>query len=136
MPEAIDHYDKAFESDPHSATAANNLAWVLAENDKNLDRALQLAQAAKAQLPNEPIVIDTLGWVYYKRGILPLATTTLEEAVQLDPNAALYSYHLGLVHAKAGEDAKARKALERAIQLDSKSAFAADAKKTLATLVY
>jgi Flp pilus assembly protein TadD len=74
--------------------------------------------------------------VYYKRGILPLATTTLEEAVQLDPNAALYSYHLGLVHAKAGEDAKARKALERAIQLDSKSAFAADARKTLATLVY
>ena len=52
------------------------------------------------------------------------------------PNAAMYSYHLGVVHAKAGEDAKARKALERAIQLDSKSAFAADARKTLATLVY
>jgi len=136
VPEAIDHYDKAFESDPHSATAANNLAWVLAENDTNLDRALQLAQAAKAQLPNEPIVIDTLGWVYYKQGILPLATTTLEEAVRLNPNAALYSYHLGVVHAKAGEDAKARKALERAIQLDSKSAFAADAQKTLAALVY
>ena len=48
----------------------------------------------------------------------------------------MYAYHLGKIYANAGEDAKARKALERAIQLDSKAAFAGDARKTLAALVY
>ena len=35
--------------------------------------AQQLAQAAKAQLPNDPTINDTLGWVYVKRDMLQLA---------------------------------------------------------------
>jgi Tfp pilus assembly protein PilF len=136
VPEAIAEYDKAFDSDPHSATAANNLAWILAENDKDLDRALQLAQAAKAQLPNESTIADTLGWIYLKRGMLPLATTNLEEAVRLNPTSVMSHYHLGVAYAKDGDDAKARKSLERALTLQPDFARAEDAKKILATLAY
>jgi Tfp pilus assembly protein PilF len=136
VPEAIVHYEKAFESDSHSATAANNLAWILAENDRDLDRALQLAQSAKAQLPNDSSVLDTLGWVYFKRGMLPLATTSLEEAVQLNPASVMSNYHLGVAYAKAGDDAKARKSIEQALKLEPNFARADDAKKILAKLVY
>jgi len=136
LPQAIAHYDKALQSDPQAATAANNLAWILAETDQDLDRALQLAQAAKARFPNDATIIDTLGWVYLKRDMVPVATTTLEEAVRLDPNNALYSYHLGVTYAKAGEEAKAQEALERVLKLEPVSARAEEAKRILARLVH
>jgi Flp pilus assembly protein TadD len=136
LTDAIAHYEKAYEVDPSSATASNNLAWILAENDKDLDRAQQLAQAAKAQLPNDPTINDTLGWVYVKRDMLQLATNQLEEAVRLAPDNPLMSYHLGVAYAKAGDDARARKALEKTLALDRNFRLADDAKKVLAKLVY
>ena len=52
--------------------AANNLAFLYADEGGNLDLALQLAQTAKQHLPNSAEVDDTLGWVYYKKGCLVL----------------------------------------------------------------
>lgn len=134
--EAIAHYEKAFSSDHRSTTAANNLAWVLAENDTDLERALQLAQAAKAVSPSDPQVLDTLGWVYVKRGMHTLAVTNLLEAVQFDSRNAMYFYHLGVAQAKSGDDAKARKALNRALELQPDFPRADDARSILKTLVY
>ena len=99
-------------------------------------RMQQLAQAAKAQLPNDPTINDTLGWVYVKRDMLQLATNQLEEAVRLAPDNPLMSYHLGVAYAKAGDDARARKALEKTLALDRNFRLADDAKKVLAKLVY
>ena len=59
--EAKERYSKALQIDPRAAVAANNLAWIDANSNGNLDVALQLAQTAKAQLPNRHEVDDTLG---------------------------------------------------------------------------
>lgn len=59
--EAESHYQKALSIDPHAAVAANNLAWLYVASDRNLDQALQLAQAALQSLPDDPHVSDTLG---------------------------------------------------------------------------
>ena len=55
------------EADPRAAVAANNLAWMYASRGEQLDRALQLAQAAKAELPDDAAVSDTLAYVYIKK---------------------------------------------------------------------
>jgi tetratricopeptide (TPR) repeat protein len=136
VPEAIAHYEKAVEYDPTAATAANNLAWLLAENKEQLDRALQLAKAARGQLPQNAEVADTLGWVYVQREMLALGISTLEEAVRLEPTNALYAYHLGVAYAKNGDDAKARKSLEAALKLRPDFERASDARSILAKLVY
>jgi len=136
VPEAVAHYEKALEADSHAATAANNLAWLLAENDQQLDRAFALARTAYARQPTNPVFVDTLGWVYFKRGALGLAITNLEQAVQLDASSPLYAYHLGVAYAEQGSDAKARKALLRALELKPSFERADDAKRILATLVY
>jgi tetratricopeptide (TPR) repeat protein len=81
-------------------------------------------------------VSDTLGWVYYKKGMWPLAITAFEQSVERDPRNPLYYYHLGLAFAKSGEDAKARQALQQALTLEPGFAGAEDAKRVLATLVY
>ena len=67
--EAKARYNRALQIDPRAAVAANNLAWIDANTEgANLDVALQLAQTAKAQLPNQHEIDDTLGWIYYKKG--------------------------------------------------------------------
>jgi tetratricopeptide (TPR) repeat protein len=136
VPEAIAHYEKAVEYDSTAATAANNLAWLLAENKEQLDRALQLAKAAQGQLPLNAEVVDTLGWVYVQHEMLALGITTLEEAVRLAPSNPLYAYHLGVAYAKNGDDAKARKSLQAALKLRPDFERAAEARRILAELVY
>src|SRR6185295_18219927 len=113
-----------------AAVAANNLAWIYAEEGQNLDVALQLAQTAKAQLPERPEVNDTLGWVYYKKGLATLAIPAFRDSVEKAPKSAVYQYHLGLAYAKAGDKEAARKALTAALQMDPKFSGAADAQRT------
>ena len=102
---------EATVSRPEAApVAANNLAFIYAEQGTNLDVALQLATTAKQQLPDDPSVDDTLGWVYYKKDLPALAVKPLEESLKKLPDNAEVLYHLGLTYAKLGEKAKARDA--------------------------
>ena len=64
------------------------------------------------------------------------AETFIRQAIDLDPNNALYHYHLGLIYAQKGDDANARESLERALTLKPGKEIAQDAKRILATLVY
>jgi Flp pilus assembly protein TadD len=132
--EARKRYEQVLEIDGRAAVAANNLAWIYAEKGDNLDVALQLAQTAKAQLPDEPQVNDTLGWIYYKKGLPALAVAPLQESIARDPKNPIFHYHLGVVYAGAGDPTKARQALEQALALKSDFDGSADARKVLASL--
>ena len=131
--EAQKQYERVMAIEPRAAVAANNLAWIYAESGGNLDVALQLAQAAKAQLPSQPEINDTLGWIYYKKGLTTLALGPLSQAVDKGPKVAAYQFHLGMALAKNGETDKARTALQAALAIDPSFAGAADARKTLAS---
>jgi tetratricopeptide (TPR) repeat protein len=132
--EAQARYEKVLSMDPTAAVAANNLAWIYAESGGNLDVALGLAQTAKSQLANSPEVSDTLGWIYYKKGLPNLAMPILRQNVDRSPANAMYQYHLGLACAKNGNTEEARKALKQALALDPKFAGAIDAQRVLAEL--
>jgi Flp pilus assembly protein TadD len=132
--EARARYEQVLQLDPRAPVASNNLAWMYAEEGTNLDTALTLAQNAKAQLGNSPEVNDTLGWVYYKKGLASMAVTTLEVSVAQDPRNPIYRYHLGMAHAKAGKTAAARRELETAIKLQAEFPGSSEARMTLASL--
>jgi tetratricopeptide (TPR) repeat protein len=112
--EAQRAYQRVLDIDTRAPVAANNLAYIYAEEGANLDVALNLAQTAKAARPDDPDVNDTLGWVYYKRDLPTLALAPLEQSVKTNPKHPLYQLHLGLVYSKLGETAKARAALAQA----------------------
>ena len=134
---AIEHYEKAVELDPRiAAPAANNLAWLYAERAENLDRALELAQIARSHLAGDAEPLDTLGWVYMKKGVTSQAETSIRQAIDLDPKNPLYHYHLGVIFAQRGEDARARQALQLALTLQPGSHIVQDSKRILSTLVY
>jgi Flp pilus assembly protein TadD len=132
--EAEHEYERALQVDGSAPIAANNLAWMYAEAGRNLDVALQLAQTAYAKVPNDPTVADTLGFVYYKKGLLPQATRMLRQAVDKDITNPLFHYHLGLALAGAGDAPGASRHLTRAISLKSDFEGAAEARTLLQTL--
>lgn len=129
-------WSRALEIDATTASAANNLAWLWAESDENLDRALALAQMARAAMPEQPEVNDTLGWILHKKDLNDQAVQYLRRSVEIDRSEPAYQFHLGMVYAEMGEDAKARTALEAALALNKTFDGAAQARQTLTRLVY
>lgn len=122
--EAIAEYEQAIRIDANLAVAKNNLAYLLAESGKDLDRALDLAQAAKAQLPESANAADTLGWVLHKKGIPEAAVGYLREAESgfppNHPDLGWVRYHLAMAYEANQQPAQAREVLQRA--LDSQTA--------------
>jgi Tfp pilus assembly protein PilF len=137
--EAGRRYERIVQADPRAAVASNNLAWMLASRGEQLDRALQLAQAAKAELPDVPAVNDTLAYVYIKKQLGALAVPLMKQAIakqaaDKQPEEPAYFYHLGLALAQTGDKAGAKQALERALKLKADFEGADEARKVLATL--
>jgi tetratricopeptide (TPR) repeat protein len=132
--EAEQAYQKAINNNQYAAVAANNLAWLYATEGKNLDVALQLAQTAKSRLVDEPSVNDTLGWVYYKKGLFRQAVSAFEQSISKSPANAEFQFHLGLALLKAGDTDAAKGALNEALKLDPKFAGAEEARKALEEL--
>jgi tetratricopeptide (TPR) repeat protein len=90
----------------------------MAEEGRDYDEALQLAQRAVAAAPDRAEIHDTLGWVYYRRELPSLAIPPFEKSVALSPENATYHLHLALAHAKAGNTDQARKAVDAALKLN------------------
>ena len=132
--DAKKHYEQAIAIDQRAAVASNNLAWLYVEDGGNLDLALQLAQSAKNNLPESPEVGDTLGWIYYKKGLTGQAVDTLKDSVTKQPERADFNYHLGLALAKNGDARSARQTLEKALRLDPKASEAQEARTVLTQL--
>jgi tetratricopeptide (TPR) repeat protein len=134
LSEAQAHYETVMSLDPNAAVAANNLALILAEQGGNLDVALQYAQTAKSRLPDRPEIADTLGWIYYKKGLVQQALGPFSESVRLAPKNATYHYHLGLAQLDAGDRSKARASLTQALALSQSFKGADEARQALAKL--
>jgi tetratricopeptide (TPR) repeat protein len=132
--EARRWYEATVAQISNAPVAANNLAFIYAEEGTNLDVALQLASSAKEQMPDNAEVDDTLGWVYYKKDLATLAVRPLEDSLKAKPDNADILYHLGLTYAKIGNKAQARQALERALKLNPRLAGAESARQTLAAV--
>jgi tetratricopeptide (TPR) repeat protein len=136
LTEAVGWFQQALRINPRTPVAANNLAWIYVERGEQLDVALQLAQIAHSELPQNPEVKDTLGWAYYRKGLVAFAVRTLNDAVMMQPDNPVFHYHLGMAHAANAEDARARAALERALKLNPEFPGALEARQTLQKLLY
>jgi tetratricopeptide (TPR) repeat protein len=135
LPEAELQYQKVLAIDPHAAVAANNLAWRYAVTNRNLDQALQFAQVAYQQMPKEPRVTDTLGWVYCKKNNPSAAVPYLEASVKAAPDEPEIHYHLGMAYFGTGEMEAARKELQHAVDSGVMFDGLPEAKRTLAQVV-
>jgi tetratricopeptide (TPR) repeat protein len=115
--EAQKVYQDALRVDPSFAPAQNNLAWLYLEHGGSLEQALELAERAKTQQPNNPNIADTLAWAYFKKGMYSSAIALLEHSVTQDPRNARFQLHLGMAYFARGNELSGRRALQNALRL-------------------
>jgi len=105
---------------PDNQHAYNALGYSLAERNVRLKEAHQLIQKALGMAPNDPFIMDSMGWVNYRMGNLAEAESYLRKAYALrnDPEIAV---HLGEVLWKNGKQEDARKLWREAKAKDPKN---------------
>jgi tetratricopeptide (TPR) repeat protein len=93
---------------PDNQHAYNALGYSLADRNVRLKEAHELIQKALGMAPNDPFIMDSMGWVQYRMGNLSEAAAHLRKAYSLrnDPEIAV---HLGEVLWKMGQQDDARK---------------------------
>ena len=75
------YYEQSMRMDPNNALALNNLAYLISQNNGDLDQALTYATRAKQRLPGHPEINDTLGWIYLKKNLTDNAVDTFKTLV-------------------------------------------------------
>jgi tetratricopeptide (TPR) repeat protein len=115
-PEAKQVYEATLKLDPNNPVALNNLAFLLAESNGDLDDALTKAQRAKQLMPNLYEISDTLGWIYLKKNLADQATDVFKDLVVKQPTQPTYHYHLGMAYAQKGDKGKAVEQLKEALK--------------------
>jgi tetratricopeptide (TPR) repeat protein len=115
--EAIAAYEEVMAINDGLAPAANDLAYIYAEAEKNLDRALELATRAKEMQPHNPDILDTMGWVQFRKGLYAHAEKNLRDALAKRPGEALFHHHMGFVCYKTGRYAEALTFFNEALRL-------------------
>ena len=126
-------YERVVREDTKAAVAANNLAWIYADQGK-LDDALRLAISAREAMRRRPEAEDTVGWVYLQKGLVSQALACFERARERAPEKAVYHYHIGLAHLHNGDRTRARAAFDKAVALDPHFSQADDARAKSAAL--
>jgi Flp pilus assembly protein TadD len=108
---------RVVELDPEDADALNALGYTLADRTERLDEALALIEKALEHKPNEPAIVDSLGWVQFRMGKRDEAVKQLERAFELKPDPEIAA-HLGEALWSTGRKDDARKIWEQGKKLD------------------
>ncbi|PTR15778.1 tetratricopeptide repeat protein [Nitrosospira sp. Nsp2] len=87
---------KLIQLRPDHAHAYNALGYGLAEHSDRLPEALELIEKAIALSPNDPYIMDSLGWVHYRMGNINQGLSYLQQAYVLNPDPEIAA-HLGEV---------------------------------------
>jgi tetratricopeptide (TPR) repeat protein len=111
-------YQAALEVNPRHFMAANNLAWLYAQQPLRWEEAARWAEYALRLQPGHPLILDTCGWIAYQRGQTAKARRLLEEAQRHAPDNAYVAGHLGMVYARQGRDQEAQACLRQALSGD------------------
>ncbi len=128
---AVVYYRKVLSLSPKHPDAANNLAYILSEDEKSVDEAFELAKIARQQKAKDPNVLDTMGWLYYQKGNYLNARSELQESLKLNPDSPLTCFHYGMTLYRNQEFEKARQFFKKALDLDPGFRDADKARKML-----
>ncbi len=106
----------ALDQDHHEAL--NYVGYTLAEQDRDLDRAMILIKRALELDPGNGYYIDSLAWVYYRQGRYEKAWEEIVTAVeQVDDEAVIWEHYADIAKA-LGKREQALQGYEKALELD------------------
>jgi len=114
--QALARMRELLEVNPQNASALNFIGYTLADHGEQLEEAERLVRRALAIHPDSGAYLDSLGWVQFRRGDMVRATSTLERAVELEPEEPTILEHLGDAYGGASRRDAAVGAYRRALE--------------------
>lgn len=108
---------RVMTSQPDNAQAYNALGYSLTERNTRLPEALKLLQKASSLAPEDPYIMDSLGWVKYRLGDKKQALDLLRRAYEIQAQSEIAA-HLGEVLWESGQQDEARKTWREAFKTD------------------
>lgn len=116
--EAVTAFETSLRLDRNNHTALNNYAYYLSLRRENLDEALEMSRRAVAMEPQNAAYLDTIGWIYFKKGDFDNALEYIRRSVDTgDASAEVYE-HLGDVYKARGESDNAKYWWQKAFERD------------------
>lgn len=116
--QSIKSMEKVLEIDPKNADAMNFIGYGYADRGIRLEEAEQMIVEALKIKPDNGYILDSLGWVHFKRNKIESALTHLKRALELLPGDANILEHLGDVYLKIGREQEALEQYRKALSLD------------------
>jgi tetratricopeptide (TPR) repeat protein len=121
LKDAMGVYESLLAKMPNNTSILNNVAYILADNNQELDKALEYAKRAHEMQPDDPEYLDTYAIVLYKKGKYSEAAQFERAAIQqydtrqTSPPVEVYE-HLAQANEQLGELSQARAAYQQALE--------------------
>ena len=87
---------RIMELTPDDANAYNSLGYTFVEQNTRLDEAQTLLERALQLEPDNPYILDSVGWYFYRTGDYESALQYLQRSFEILPEAEVAA-HLGEV---------------------------------------
>ena len=116
--EAVAAFETALELQPRLARAHAGLGSVLVESRGDYSEGMRRYLTAVKLDPENPALLNDLGWLSYKMNRYAEAVAALEKAATLDPRNPMFQTNLGLALQKSGEINRAVVHLQRALAIN------------------
>lgn len=111
--------------EPENANALNALGYTLADRTERLEEAREYILKAAELLPDDPAVLDSLGWVYYRLGEFQSAIKWLNRAFEVYEDAEIAA-HLGEALWANGQIEQARSIWQKGEKLNGNQSVLRD----------
>ena len=105
---------------PENAAALNALGYTLADQTERYEEAEELIRKAYMLQPDEASIIDSMGWIAYRRGRLQESADYLRKAWSLDNNPEIAA-HLGEVLWALGDSDEAKAIWREGLAVDDQN---------------
>lgn len=112
---ASKHYRVLLDAQPNNPAILNNLAW--AGSQIKDPKAIEYAEKAYKIAPEQPAIVDTLGWLLVEKGETARGLELLQKAVSLAPQNPSIRFNLAKALVKAGKKDEAKRELDELAKL-------------------
>ena len=110
---------RVLEIDPNHAHAMNHIGYVLTLQNRDLNEAESMLLKAVQLEPDNAYIVDSLGWLYYKKQNFKKSREYLERAYKKEPAEPEIIEHLADVYSKLGQDDQALQMYKKLVRKNS-----------------